>query len=100
MLKMLLEHGADPNVRSTAKNQLLIHPLEWDAIFGRCEAADLLLKYGADVNADFGLEMENDVMKRATALDVAEIMLYEIALRGYEKNSRIFRYAWQGDEEN
>ncbi len=37
------------------------------------------------MNADFGLEMENDVVKRVTALDVAEIMLNKIALRGYGK---------------
>ncbi|KAG7373155.1 ankyrin repeat domain protein [Nitzschia inconspicua] len=65
--KLLLEHGADPNARSTFEKGLRMHPLSWNVYGGHLENIRLLLEHGADVNLDF------DSMVGAvpvTALDV------------------------------
>jgi ankyrin repeat protein len=69
--KLILDAGADPNIRSTWDSGLRMHPLSWNTFYGRHEIIELLLKYGADVNADFDL----DAAKKATVLDVIEQIL-------------------------
>lgn len=51
--KLLLDLGADPNVRSTFKGGLRMHPLSWNVYGGHYESIKLLLENGAEVNADF-----------------------------------------------
>mmetsp|Transcript_15884 Transcript_15884/g.23307 ORF Transcript_15884/g.23307 Transcript_15884/m.23307 type:complete len:203 (-) Transcript_15884:444-1052(-) len=66
--KLLLEHGADPNARTTHEHGLRMHPLSWNVYGGNHEIIDLLLKHGADVNADFDSQKE----KKITVLDLVE----------------------------
>lgn len=50
--KLLLESGADPNVRTTFDGGLRMHPLSWNVYGGHYENIKLLLEHGAEVNAD------------------------------------------------
>lgn len=50
--KLLLESGADPNVRTTFEGGLRMHPLSWNIYGGHYENVKLLLEHGAHVNAD------------------------------------------------
>ena len=75
IIRVLLENGANPNIQSLPVNRMRMHPLGWAAIFGRYEAMELLINYGAHVNTDFDIEMGNGQMKELTALDVVEMML-------------------------
>jgi hypothetical protein len=61
--RVLLDGGADPNVRSTYSMGLRMHPLSWNLYGGHAENIELLLEYGADVNMDF------DSMKREAGAD-------------------------------
>eukprot|EP00978_Attheya_sp_CCMP212_P041209 scaffold233258_cov55-Attheya_sp.AAC.2 len=70
LTKILLEAGADPNVRSTFKMGLRMHPLSWNVYGGHYKSAILLLDAGADIDADFDKSMEEDI--KLTVLDVAE----------------------------
>ncbi|KAL3823181.1 hypothetical protein ACHAXA_010065 [Cyclostephanos tholiformis] len=70
--KLILDAGADPDVRSTWDSGLRMHPLSWNTFYGRHDIIELLLKYGADVNADFDLDAN---AKKATVLDVIEQIL-------------------------
>ena len=49
----LLQHGSDPNVRSTYQGGLRMPPLAWNVYGGHVDAAKVLLQGGADVNLDF-----------------------------------------------
>lgn len=66
--ELLLQKGADPNVRSTYEGGLRMHPLSWNVYGGHIDNIDLLLKHGADVNLDFDGMGEAGAV---TALDVA-----------------------------
>eukprot|EP00586_Coscinodiscus_wailesii_P018181 CAMPEP_0172517594 /NCGR_PEP_ID=MMETSP1066-20121228/286342_1 /TAXON_ID=671091 /ORGANISM="Coscinodiscus wailesii, Strain CCMP2513" /LENGTH=150 /DNA_ID=CAMNT_0013299675 /DNA_START=239 /DNA_END=691 /DNA_ORIENTATION=+ len=68
--KLLLEHGANPNVRTTLKQGLRMHPLSWNVYAGHSDVVDVLLEAGADVNADFDLSDSSD--ERVTVLDIVE----------------------------
>jgi len=70
--KLVLDAGADPDVRSTWDSGLRMHPLSWNTFYGRHDVIELLLKYGANVNADFDLDGKG---QRGTVLDVAEQIL-------------------------
>lgn len=50
--KLLLDAGADPNLRTTFDGGLRMHPLSWNVYGGHYENVKLLLEYGAEVNAD------------------------------------------------
>eukprot|EP00571_Detonula_confervacea_P017031 CAMPEP_0172311300 /NCGR_PEP_ID=MMETSP1058-20130122/14589_1 /TAXON_ID=83371 /ORGANISM="Detonula confervacea, Strain CCMP 353" /LENGTH=153 /DNA_ID=CAMNT_0013024447 /DNA_START=241 /DNA_END=702 /DNA_ORIENTATION=+ len=80
IMKILLEKGANPNISSLSRNRMRMKPLGVAAIFGRYEAMEILLRYGADVNADFDVEMGNSVTRQVTALDVVEMILGGIVL--------------------
>ena len=74
--KLLLENGADPDVRSGWDQGLRMHPLSWNTFYGRYDIIELLLKHGADVNADFDLgKKENGEAEKGTVLDVVEKIL-------------------------
>lgn len=77
MAKILLEKGADPNIRSAWDQGLRMHPLSWSTFYGRYEIIDLLLKHGANVNADFDLSRKEGDKPAAvgTVLDVVEQIL-------------------------
>lgn len=79
IVQVLLEHGCGPDLRALPKKRMLITPLGWAAMLGRSNIIQLLLNYGADVNLDFGLELDGE-RKRATALDAARIILGELEL--------------------
>jgi len=49
---LLLDAGADPNVRTTFDGGLRMHPLSWNVYGGHYENVKLLLEHGAEVNAD------------------------------------------------
>ena len=68
----LLKMGADPNVRSSWEQGLRMHPLSWNVYGGYVDNIKLLIKYGADVNADFDTMAGSDENAKAvTALDIA-----------------------------
>lgn len=82
IVKLLLEKGADPDIRSTYDKGLRMHPLSWCTYYGRHEIISLLLQYGADVNADFDLggEFEEEEDRVVTALDVIEKILLDMSV--------------------
>ena len=86
IVKLLLEAGADPDVRSKWEQGLRMHPLSWSTFYGRHEIITLLLEHGADVNADFDLgpKNENGVAEKGTVLDVIE----QILLGGVEDEEK------------
>lgn len=70
---MLLENGADPNVRTTFEHGLRMHALAWNTYYGRHDIVGALLERGADVNADFDSMAEG--APAVTVLDVVEQIL-------------------------
>jgi len=72
--KFLLEKGADPDIRSEWEAGLRMHPLSWNTFYGRADIIELLLKHGADVNADFDMG-GGDEAEKVTVLDVVEQIL-------------------------
>jgi len=65
---MLLQKGADPNVRSTYEKGLRMHPLSWNVYGGHLMNIKVLLDHGADVNLDFDSMKGDGVV--VTSLDV------------------------------
>jgi len=51
-----------------------MHPLSWNTFYGRADIIELLLKHGADVNADFDMG-GGDEAEKVTVLDVVEQIL-------------------------
>jgi len=49
--RLVLELGANPNIRSTFEKGLKMHPLSWNVYGAHVDNAQLLIKYGADINA-------------------------------------------------
>ena len=73
IVKLLLEKGADPNIRTKWEQGLRMHPLSWSTYYGRYDIIELVLKHGAKVNADFDLgKKENGEFEKGTVLDVVE----------------------------
>lgn len=87
--KLLLDNGAEPNVRSTYKEGLRMHPLSWNVYGGHYDNIKLLLQYGADANLDFdgmgGSGSDNGSDNTVTALDIA------IALSRNEQDDRFVK---------
>lgn len=79
IVQTLLEKGANPDIRSTWKDGLRMHPLSWNTFYGRHEIIELLLKYGADIEADFDLggsiNEKTGELEKVTVLDVVEKIL-------------------------
>ncbi len=70
--KILLEKGANPNIRSTYEKGLRMHPLSWNVYGGHLANIELLLDNGADVNLDFDSMIDNEPV---TSLDVLRELL-------------------------
>jgi hypothetical protein len=64
----LLQHGCDPNVRSTYQGGLRMPPLAWNVYGGHVDVAKVLLQGGANVNLDF--DDMSSPKQPVTALDV------------------------------
>merc|ERR1719356_148986 len=88
--RILLERGADANVRSAWDGGLRMHPLSWSTYYGRHEIVELLIQHGADVNADFdsGQKEKDESPSKTTVLDVVESIL--IGLDDDEKEKERF----------
>ena len=70
--KILLDKGANPNIRSTYEKGLRMHPLSWNVYGGHLANIELLLDNGADINLDFDSMMDNEPV---TSLDVLRELL-------------------------
>lgn len=70
--RLLLQAGANPNVRSTFEYGLRMTPLSWNVYAGHVENARVLLQEGhADVNMDFdAMGPPGDAPRRLTCYDV------------------------------
>lgn len=92
IVKLLLDVGADPDIRSNWDQGLRMHPLAWNTFYGRYDIIELLLKAGADVNADFdlGTSDESGNVQKATVLDVVEQILLN-GLDGSEEKERFIK---------
>lgn len=71
--QLLLEKGADPNIRSTFEQGLRMHPLSWNVYGNHYDNCKLLLEYGADVNQDFDLLM-GDQLRVVTVMDILQLL--------------------------
>lgn len=90
--KLLLDTGADPNVRSTYEMGLRMHPLSWNLYGGHAENIELLLEHGADVNLDFDSMKDGDGGAAVTAMDVLlELLQNEAGDDRFERIETIFR---------
>ena len=81
LLKILLKHGANPNVRSP--NRMRMNPIGLAAMFGRYIAMEILLENGADVNDDFDVEItvggaSQNTIKSVTALEAIDMILEDL----------------------
>jgi len=72
--RLLLQRGADPNIRSTFSEGLRMHPLSWNVYSNHVDNARLLLEAGADVNADFDLKLGKSEIKVVTSLDIVNMI--------------------------
>lgn len=89
IVALLLDLKADPDVRSNWESGLRMHPLSWSTFYGRHEIIELLLKHGADVNADFDLgKDENGAAGKGTVLDVIEQILMGMDKEDQEEKER------------
>jgi ankyrin repeat protein len=93
---LLLESGADPNVRSTYGGGLRMHPLSWNVYGGHAENIELLLRHGADVNLDFDSMVrrgdDDPAADVVTALDVVlELRRNEAGDDRFERIEQILR---------
>eukprot|EP00546_Thalassionema_frauenfeldii_P014210 CAMPEP_0178911948 /NCGR_PEP_ID=MMETSP0786-20121207/9983_1 /TAXON_ID=186022 /ORGANISM="Thalassionema frauenfeldii, Strain CCMP 1798" /LENGTH=200 /DNA_ID=CAMNT_0020584461 /DNA_START=138 /DNA_END=740 /DNA_ORIENTATION=+ len=66
--QLVLEQGADPNVRTSFAQGLRMHPLSWNVYGGHVETAQVLLEKGANVNLDF--DSMGQPPTKVTALDI------------------------------
>lgn len=71
--ELLLQQGANPNIRSTYELGLRMHPLSWNVYGGHVEVAKLLLQNGADVNLD--VDKMDYSGGKITVLDILENIL-------------------------
>ena len=46
-----------------------MHPLSWNTFYGRHDIIELLLQYGADIEADFDLGGSAGELTKVTVLD-------------------------------
>ena len=91
IVKLLLDVGADPDVRTTFEGGMRMHPLSWSTFYGRHAIIELLLKANADVNADFDISKNEDgTPQKGTVLDVVEQILLS-GLDGSEDKERFIQ---------
>jgi len=64
------KYNADPNVRTTYKKGLRMHPLSWNVYGGHLVNIQLLLENGADINLDFDSMDSKSDTPIVTSLDV------------------------------
>ena len=67
--KLLMEYGADPNIRSTYEHGLRMTPLSFNVFYRHTDCIKTLLKNGAEINADFDTAYQRD--RPVTVLDIA-----------------------------
>ena len=81
--RLLLQAGANPNVRSTFEHGLRMTPLSWNVYAGHVENARVLLQEGkANVNMDFdAMGPPDDAPRLLTCYDVVlEILEHNLLL--------------------
>jgi ankyrin repeat protein len=71
--RFILQHGGNPNQRSTYEHGLRMAPLSWNVYGKHVTNVRLLLEAGADVNLDFDY-MDNGKKVVVTALDLLYII--------------------------
>ena len=71
--RYILEHGGNPNQRSTYEHGLRMTPLSWNVYGRHVQNIQLLLEAGADVNLDFDY-MDDGKKVVITALDLLYII--------------------------
>jgi Ankyrin repeats (3 copies) len=68
--KLVLQHGGNPNQRSTFAQGLRMTPLSWNVYGGHVETARALLEAGGNVNMDFDHMTSTGELELFTALDL------------------------------
>lgn len=88
--QVLVDNGANPNIRSTYEKGLRMHPLSWNVYGGHLANIEILLEAGADINLDFDSMKADD--KPVTALDVLlELLKNEPGDDRFVKMEKLFR---------
>jgi hypothetical protein len=95
--KLVLQHGGNPNQRSTFEQGLRMTPLSWNVYGGHVETSRTLLEAGANVNMDFDHMTSTGELELFTALDLLYSNMPDTPPTANEKSDHDAYYKKQAD---